>query len=322
MTPSGLPRDPRLDIDLNDTVEYRGECLVSSAGGDGQLGAWPELSPISAPSLQPSPEPIQPHEETHGLQVPPSPMPSPGLQRVKTDLSHAGLSHRPSNLSARSGSILPESSVRNAIMDGGLRLRGTERIRVAAEVAIAAGRMRGNSASSAGSGGGRPRGDSMVTPPATADGLPGQSASLSVPMASPSPDARHRRFVSSPSPARSPSSSRFGFTSAHPRAASAFAQHPPSISEAGEEVLDGGEDGPHVSQAEALHAEVMAEERQAMSQHERDVDAHHRGELERERRLTRIRSFFSPSSSRVRTAKDDAQPDVPPAEQPDSPTVA
>ena len=172
-------------------------------------------------------------------------------------------------------------------------------------------RRRGGSTSSAGSGG-RGRGDSVTTPPATADGAPGQFNSLSLPLPTPSPDARHRRFVSSPSPQRSPSAAR------HPRAASAFTQHPSAISEAGE--AEEGEMEGDVSQAEALRAEVLAEERATMAQHERDVDAHARGELERERRLTRLRSFFAKAGSRIRTAKDDALPDAPAAER-DSPTT-
>lgn len=35
-----LPRDPLLPVNLNDSVDYYGSALVSSKGGDGQLGNW------------------------------------------------------------------------------------------------------------------------------------------------------------------------------------------------------------------------------------------------------------------------------------------
>lgn len=125
-----LPRDPLSPIDLNDTVDYRGPAMVSSAGGHGRLGQWdePEVDPLAdVPSaiaqdvLQVSPEKQDPlavsrPSRSNSLMVPSQSVSRPGIESPSSSLGRR---------SGRSASPLAAAE----------RLHGDERIAVADEVA-------------------------------------------------------------------------------------------------------------------------------------------------------------------------------------------
>ncbi|GAA6048909.1 hypothetical protein JCM3770_007114 [Rhodotorula araucariae] len=107
-----LPRDPLLPVDLGDTVDYHGRVLVSSAGGRGVLGVWDEADTVLCDE----------HGEEVGEKgiIPAAPLfhngeaPAPDLERVASRLTEF------------------------SIGGGAYTFKGTERVRVAADVAAKA----------------------------------------------------------------------------------------------------------------------------------------------------------------------------------------
>ena len=109
-----LPRDPLKPVDLGDTVDYHGRALVSSAGGRGIIGQWDEAETDLG-------------DDDEGEGSPEKLVMSPASLIFDGDRS-------PDELK-RVGSRLSGMSVGGA---GVYTLKGTERVRVAADVAAKA----------------------------------------------------------------------------------------------------------------------------------------------------------------------------------------
>ncbi|KPV76012.1 uncharacterized protein RHOBADRAFT_53012 [Rhodotorula graminis WP1] len=110
-----LPRDPLKPVDLGDTVDYHGRALVSSAGGRGIVGQWDEAETDLG------------DDDDEGEGSPEKLVMSPASLIYDGDRS-------PDELK-RVGSRLSSMSVGGA---GVYTLKGTERVRVAADVAAKA----------------------------------------------------------------------------------------------------------------------------------------------------------------------------------------
>lgn len=113
-----LPRDPLKPVDLGDTIQFHGRALVSSAGGRGIVGQWDEAET----------EDEDEDEEDSGERSPEKLVLSPA------SLFHDGANSSPDDLN-RVGSRLSGISLGGG---GVYTLRGTERVRVAADVAAKA----------------------------------------------------------------------------------------------------------------------------------------------------------------------------------------
>ncbi|GJN88429.1 hypothetical protein Rhopal_001395-T1 [Rhodotorula paludigena] len=113
-----LPRDPLKPVDLGDTVDYHGRALVSSEGGRGVVGSWDEsLTHLG--------------EAEAGEGEKPQIIPDAPLID-KADTAQAGAGAPASPTLSRVGSRLSAFSHAGGT---GFALTGTERVRVAADVA-------------------------------------------------------------------------------------------------------------------------------------------------------------------------------------------
>lgn len=117
-----LPRDPLVPLDLGDTVDYRGTCLVSSEGGRGMIGSWDEFL---------TEDMEQEDEEAEGF----------GLEEYEATMAVLNASRaRPkrSDSAATMEEVIQHRMNRSSspfAAKGAIVLDGSERIRVAGQVA-------------------------------------------------------------------------------------------------------------------------------------------------------------------------------------------